>query len=80
MREYSATELANNTGDVLAAAAGEDVEITRHGKPRFVIMSRERFERLLRRGDTRRAVRVDDMDVEERDALIAALDRDLDDD
>ncbi len=47
MRGYSATELANNTGDVLLTAAGEPVEITRHGKPRFVLMTLDRYEKLL---------------------------------
>lgn len=46
MREYSATELANNTGDVLTAAAQEPVAITRHGKPRFVVMTRETYDRM----------------------------------
>ncbi len=79
MREYSSTELANNTGDVLAAAASEDVKITRHGKPRFVIMSRERFERLLARGDTRQAIANEDMSDVEAEDLIAALERVIDD-
>ena len=77
MREYSATELANNTGDVLSAAAQEAVEITRHGKPRFVLMSHERYDRLLTRGDPRRAVRVADIDEQERSDLLAALDAEL---
>ena len=79
MREYSATELANNTGDVLSAAAQEAVEITRHGKPRFVLLSHERYERLITRGNPRRAVRVADMSDAERNDLIAALDEDLGD-
>lgn len=80
MREYSATDLANKTGDVLSAAAQEEVEITRHGKPRFVLMSQERYERLVARGDTRRAVRVADMSAAERQELLAALDAGLADD
>ncbi len=79
MRGYSATDLANRTGDVLSAAAQEAVEITRHGKPRFVLMSHERFERLVRAGDSRRAMQVEDMSPEERAAVIAALEDDLDD-
>lgn len=77
MKDYTATELANNTGDVLMAAASETVEITRHGKPRFVILSHERFERLVARGDTRRAMRVVDMEDAERAELLAALDASL---
>ncbi len=77
MKDYSATELANNTGDVLQAAAQDVVEITRHGKPRFVIMSHERFERLKTRGDTRRAIRNEDLSDTETAELIKALEDDL---
>jgi antitoxin Phd len=77
MKDYTATELANKTGDVLMAAARETVEITRHGKPRFVILSHEKYERLMSRGDTRRAVRVTDMKDDERSELLAALDASL---
>ncbi len=79
MREYSATDLANKTGDVLSAAASEAVEITRHGKPRYVLMSHDRYERLMSRGDTRRVVDVNNMDEDERQELIAALDAELGD-
>ncbi|MDF0600732.1 type II toxin-antitoxin system prevent-host-death family antitoxin [Psychromarinibacter sp. C21-152] len=79
MREYTSTDLANNTGDVLSAAAREAVEITRHGKPRFVLMSYESYERMRAGADPRRAVRVAEMDEAERAGLIAALDAELDD-
>lgn len=73
MREYSSTELANNTGDVLSAAAQEAVEITRHGKPRFVLMSVERYQRLMAGANPRRAVRNEDLSDAEAGMLIAAL-------
>ncbi len=79
MREYSATELANKTGDVLSAAARETVEITRHGKPRFVIMSHERYERLVGADNPRRAVHVSEMTDAERRTLLSALDAELGD-
>lgn len=47
MRGFTATELANNTGDVLMAAAGAPVEITRHGKPQFVLMTQALYAQLL---------------------------------
>ena len=73
MRNFSATELANKTGDVLAAAAQEPVHIQRHGKSRYVLLSVEQFERLNARSDHRRSQHVDDMDVAEAERLIAAL-------
>ncbi|MBV1865317.1 MAG: type II toxin-antitoxin system prevent-host-death family antitoxin [Rhodobacteraceae bacterium] len=46
MRGFTATELANNTGDVLIAASRGAVEISRHGKPQFVLMTLKKFEQL----------------------------------
>jgi len=73
MREFSSTDLANRTGDVLTAAARDAVQIRRHGIPRFVVMSVERFEEMTERGRTRRAVHVSDMSDDEADVLLAAL-------
>ena len=75
MRRYTATELKNRTGDVLDAASREAVAIARHGTPRFVVMSMERYERLTR-ADPRRAVRVEDMTDEEAAELVATLEGD----
>ncbi len=47
MRGFTATELANNTGDVLMAAAGGPIEITRHGKSQFVLMTQALYTQLL---------------------------------
>lgn len=76
MRQFSATDLANRTGDVLAAAARETVEIKRHGKPRFVVMSVDRFQELAARGNTQRSIHVSDMTDDEADTLLAALEAD----
>jgi antitoxin Phd len=73
MKQFSATELANATGDVLAAAAQAPVLIARHGKPRFVVLSAEEYERLRSHGDTRRAFHVSDLTDAEAEKLIAAL-------
>ena len=73
MRQFSSTDLANRTGDVLAAASREAVQIKRHGTPRFVVMSVERFEEMTARGRPQRAVHVGDMSDDEADALLAAL-------
>lgn len=73
MREFSSTELANKTGDVLAAAAQEPVSIARHGKPRFVMLSVEAYARLSDTADSRRALHVSDLGDAEAAALVAAL-------
>lgn len=73
MRNFSATELANKTGDVLAAAAQEPVNIQRHGKARYVLLTVEQFERLNAKVDQRRAVHVEDLAADEAKQLIAQL-------
>lgn len=77
MRNFSATELANKTGDVLAAAAQEPVNIQRHGKARYVLLSVEQFERLSAKADQRRAVHVEDLTPNEADKLIAQLEHSI---
>ena len=77
MRNFSATELANKTGDVLAAAAQEPVNIRRHGKARYVLLSVEQFERLSTRANQQRAVHVEDLDADEARQLIAELEHSI---
>lgn len=78
MKQFSSTELANRTGDVLAAAAEAPVVIVRHGKPRFVMLSAERYERLCGRDETRRAFHVSDLTDAEAEKLIADLQDSID--
>ena len=44
MKHYPSTDLKQNLGDVLAAASQQPVSITRHNKPRYVLMSIEAYE------------------------------------
>lgn len=46
MKQFAAGELTRNTGDLFEAATVAPVAITKHRKPRFVMMSMERFEAL----------------------------------
>ena len=77
MRQFSSTELANKTGDVLAAAAQGPVTIARHGKARFVVLSTEHFERLKSGHDSRRALHISDLNDAQADALIEELERSI---
>lgn len=78
MKSFSATDLANKTGDVLAAAATSgEVDIQRFGKSRFVIMSRERYEVLKSGRNPQRSHRVADLTEAEAADLLAALDQEL---
>jgi prevent-host-death family protein len=76
MRTLTTSDLKQSLGDALAAAAVEPVTITRHGKPRFVLMSVEEFER-RRTGDHRRAYATNELPDEIAHPLIAALEKQL---
>jgi prevent-host-death family protein len=78
MKTFAAADLSRNTGDLLEAATRAPVAITRHRKPRFVVMSFEQFEALTQAGD-RKAYGLDELPPDIGEALDAALDRDLGD-
>jgi len=80
MKQFSSTELANHTGDVLAAAAQRPVTIAKHGKARFVVLTTEQFAALQKGQDTRRSVHVSELDDEEAASLINALQDSIDND
>ena len=78
MQGYSSTDLANRTGDVLSDAERGAVEITRHGKPRFVVLSKVQYDELVRRGNPQRQFSVDDTDDPDRALLYRSLINDPD--
>ncbi|MCK8463524.1 type II toxin-antitoxin system Phd/YefM family antitoxin [Aliiroseovarius sp. CAU 1755] len=53
MRFFSSTALKQTLGDVLEAARQGPVAITRHKKPRFVLMTVREYEQLFRKDDLR---------------------------
>ena len=75
-QSFPAADLARNTGDILDAASRSPVTITKHRKPRFVLMSYERYAAMTGRTD-QQAHRLDDMPYDLKAAMIAGLDRDL---
>ena len=76
-QHFQAADLARRTGDVLDAASRAPVTITRHRKPRYVLMSVERYERMTGEDRTQQAHTLDDMPRDLKTAMIAALERDL---
>jgi len=80
MRAFSSTELANKTGDVLAAAAQEPVAIQRHGKSRFVVLTTEEFERIQQKKDTRKAFHVTELSDADAGDLLSALEDSIEND
>lgn len=61
MKQFPAGDLTRKTGDLFEAAAVAPIAITKHRKPRFVVMSMERYEALTTRQQTQMAVDVADM-------------------
>lgn len=69
MKQFPAADLTRKTGDLFQAATVAPVAITKHRKPRFVIMSVERFEALTEGKDAQVALSVADMPDEMGDLL-----------
>ena len=80
MKQFSATELANHTGDVLAAAAQAPVSIARHGKARFVVLTAEQYALIQARGDSRRVVDLMSLSDDEAERLVQELQHSIDND
>ena len=80
MRQFTATDLANKTSDILALAARQPVAIARHGKQRFVVLATEDFEALRQGKDSRTAHHVDDLDDTEATRLVNELQASIDND
>ncbi|BCH04959.1 antitoxin (plasmid) [Mesorhizobium sp. 131-2-5] len=73
MRQFTTGDLNKQVGDVTDVASREPVILTKHRKPRFVLMSYEHYER-MRTGDPRHAYHVSEM-PEEHAELFAEIDR-----
>lgn len=46
MKQFSVSQLLRFSGEVLLAALSAPVEILQRGKPRYVIMTKERYDSL----------------------------------
>ncbi|GEC15843.1 type II toxin-antitoxin system prevent-host-death family antitoxin [Nitrobacter winogradskyi] len=75
MRHFTTGDLNKQVGDVTDAAAREPVILTKHRKPRFVLMSYEHYERMRSGSDPRRAYRVSEMPKEHNDLFLTEIDR-----
>lgn len=73
---FPAADLARNTGNVLDAASRSPVTITKHRKPRFVLMSYEHYTAMAS-GMDQQAHTLDDMPEEMKTPMVEAIERDL---
>lgn len=63
MRSFPSSDLKQTLGDVLHAASHGPVTITKHSKPRYVLMSIDDYEQRFPK-DARTAIAVDNMPAE----------------
>jgi antitoxin Phd len=70
-KPFSTVDLARKTGDVLHAAAQAPVYISKNGKNRFVLMSKDIFDRI----NPQKAYRTDEMPEDILKWLLPALER-----
>lgn len=75
MKQFTTGDLNKQIGDVTDAASREPVVLTRHKKPRFVLMSYDHYERMRTGGDPRRAFHISEMPAEHAELFDEALDR-----
>ncbi|MGX5806060.1 type II toxin-antitoxin system prevent-host-death family antitoxin [Bradyrhizobium sp. Arg314] len=75
MRQFTTADLNKQVGDVTDAASREPVVLTKHRKPRFVLMSYERYERMRIGGDPRRAYRISEMPEKHKELFEKEIDR-----
>ncbi len=76
MAGFSLTDLSNRPGDVVEAAFRGPVEITQHGKRKFVLLTAEEYDRLVSAADARRAFHADDAPKDIVTLMLAALEPD----
>lgn len=72
MRSFPSTDLKQTLGDVLDAANHEPIAITKHKKPRYVLMSIRDYEQRFQQ-DERKAFAVEEMPADHLAMLEAAL-------
>jgi prevent-host-death family protein len=70
MKSFSTVDLSRKIGDVTHAVRKSPVTITQHSKPRFVMMTVERFIEL----DPRKAARAEDLPHDLAQEMITAID------
>jgi prevent-host-death family protein len=74
---FSLTDLKNRAGKAIEAALCGPVEITRNGKRKFVLLTAERYDRLVTAADTRVAFHADEAPASVAEMMITALEADL---
>ncbi|KAF0116341.1 MAG: hypothetical protein FD150_511 [Rhodobacteraceae bacterium] len=74
--EFKAADLTRHTSELFEAAIRSPVAITKHRKPKFVLMSVDQYRQLVR-GATQEVHMIDELPEDLRALLVEGLERDL---
>jgi len=74
--EFKAADLTRHTSDLFDAAIRSPVAITKHRKPKFVLMSMDQYQKLTRVA-TQQVHTLDEMPDDLKALMIEGLERDL---
>jgi prevent-host-death family protein len=77
--EFKAADLTRHTSELFDAAIRSPVAITKHRKPKFVLMSMDDYQKLSR-GASQQVHLIDEMPEDLKALMIEGLERDLEQD
>lgn len=77
--EFKAADLTRHTSELFDAAIRSPVAITKHRKPKFVLMSMDQYQQLAK-GATQQVHMLDEMPDDLRALMIEGLERDMNQD
>lgn len=77
--EFKAADLTRHTSELFDAAIRSPVAITKHRKPKFVLMSMDQYQQLAK-GATQQVHMLDEMPDDLKALMIEGLERDMNQD
>jgi len=77
--EFKAADLTRHTSELFDAAIRSPVAITKHRKPKFVLMSMDQYQQLAR-GATQQVHMLDEMPDDLKALMIEGLEQDMNQD
>ena len=70
---FTLTDLGSRSGEVVDAAHKGPVKLTKHGRPKFVLMTLDDFETMRGRADPRRVYRTDEAPQDVIDTFLPGI-------
>ena len=76
---FKAADLTRHTSELFDAAIRSPIAITKHRKPKFVLMSMDQYKKLAGEA-AQRSYMLDEMPADLKALMIAGLERDIEED